>query len=308
MLATAAVLGAAAGFPARAFGDELALPVLQWDAPAGCPSGTAVGEEVARLLGGSIPRRSELDVRATVEHGRLWSVTITTRISGQSGRRTIESGSCQEVADVTALIVALMIDPGAVAAHAQDARADLTKAAQPISQPSAIGFGASLYVEGSQGTLPGLDVGLGAGIFLAAAWWRTELRATYGLRRDQVARAPSPPGAYGQFNFTAAAWSGCLNLGTSALGWGPCGTAELGMVSAKGVGASEGFPAHTAWVALGAGGYLVFRLGSHLGIPLQIDVLAPLLRPEYVFEGVEGRVYQAPAVGLRARGGISWRF
>lgn len=268
-----------------------------------------VGEEIVRLLGGSIPAGTELDVRAKVEHGRVWSVSIITTTSSETGRRTIESPSCQEVADATALIVALMIDPAAVAAHAQDAARGLAKAKQPISPPvSPIRFGAGLHVQGSQGTLPGLDIGVGAGIFLTGPRWRTDLRATLGLRRDQVAHAASPPGAYGQFNFTAATLSGCLDLGEKSFGWGPCAAVESGVVSAKGGGASEGFPAHAAWLALGAGGYVAFFLGNHIEIPIQIDVLAPLLRPEYVFEGAAGYVYQAPPVGLRVHGGVSWRF
>jgi hypothetical protein len=321
MLAFAAVIGlAVAGAPFPAFAADGKSLNLAWDAPPECPSRIQVQTDVARLLGGTIPmpQGGALDAQAKVEHGQVWSVAITTQHAGQTGRRTIQSGSCQEVADATALIIALMIDPDAVAAHAQDPKVDQPPTAAPSPEnatpPSPAlearpgGLLATIHAQGSLGTLPGLDVGAGVGLGLAGRRWRIELRGTYGLRRDQVAHASAPPGAYGQFNFTGGAFSGCFNLGHDAVDFGPCADAELGVVSAKGFGVSVGFPAHTTWVALGAGGYVAIALGSHVNIPIHIDVLAPLLRPEYVFKDVEGRVYQAPPVGARIHAGVAWRF
>ena len=128
------------------------------------------------------------------------------------------------------------------------------------------------------------------------------------LRRNQVAQATEPTGAYGEFNYLGGTLVGCINLGGATLDIGPCVDAELGRVTAKGVGASVGFPAHTTWFALGAGGYASIPLGARIHLPLHLDVLAPLIRSEYVFKDARGRVYQAPAVGIRLRVGIEVRF
>ena len=80
------------------------------------------------------------------------------------------------------------------------------------------------------------------------------------------------------------------------------------MVSAEGGGVSSGFPAHTLWLALGAGAYAAVPLGRHLSLPLHLDVVAPLLRPEFVFRNVPTRVFQAPAVGGRISAGIEFHF
>jgi hypothetical protein len=317
MLAAAAVFEVAVvGSPFRAFADDSESLNLAWDAPSECPSRTQVLAEVARLLGGTIPspRGGAVAARAQVEHGQGWSVAITTRHAGQTGRRAIETGSCQEVADATALIIALMVDPDAVAAHAQDPKLDqppstaVATPPKPTTKARAIGLLAGIHTQASLGTLPGLDVGVGAGLALTGQRWRMELRGTYGLRRDQVAHASAPAGADGQFSFVGGALTGCFNLGQDAVDFGPCADAEWGVVSAKGVGVSVGFPARTTWVALGAGGYVAVAIGPHVNIPLHIDILAPLLRPEYVFKDVEGRVYQAPPVGARIHTGIAWRF
>jgi hypothetical protein len=42
---------------------------------------------------------------------------------------------------------------------------------------------------------------------------------------------------------------------------------------------------------------------------VHLDVLAPVLRPEFVFKNVPpSRVFQAPVVGVRVNAGIELRF
>jgi hypothetical protein len=302
--------------PVRA--DEAGALTLSWQAPAGCPSRDEVSAEIARLLGGSIrvAQGGDIKARAVVAHGQTWALTIETELAGRPGRRSIEAASCPDLADATALIVALMIDPDAVAAHATQPRpVAATPPAEPAPPPQqegprAVQYLVGLHAAGSQGTLPSIDVGLGGGIGLAGRLWRVELRGTYGLRRDQKAMAapPAREGSYGQFNFTAAALAGCFNLGREGLAFGPCADAEVGVVSAKGVGVDQSFPADTTWLALGAGVYAAVSLGPHLSLPLHLDVLAPLRRSEFVFKGVPGRVFQAPVVGGRISVGIELHF
>ena len=308
---TLAVLGNAP--PVRA--SEAGAFTFSWQAPAGCPSRDEVSAEIARLLGGSIrvAQGGDIKARAVVAHGQTWALTIETELAGRPGRRSIEAASCQDLADATALIIALMIDPEAVAAHATQPRpmappppAQAAPALQ--KKPRTMQYLVGIHAAGSQGTLPSVDVGLGGGIGLAGRLWRVELRGTYGLRRDQKAMAPAPPGAYGQFNFTAAALAGCFNLGREGLAFGPCADAELGVVSAKGVNVSQSLPADTTWLALGGGVYAAVSLGHHLSLPLHLDVLAPLRRSEFVFKGVPGRVFQAPVVGGRISVGIELHF
>lgn len=293
---------------------------LAWDAPPDCPSRARVEAEVVRLLGGAVavPRGGAVQARALVAHEQQWSVSITTHNAGQTGRRFIEASSCQDLADATALIVALMIDPDAVAAHARDTEVEPqappapppVTAAPPASGPPSrpVEVLAAIHGQASWGLLPGADVGVAAGVGLAAQRWRVELRASYGLRRDQVARAPTVPEAYGEFNFLGGALAACVNLGGAEVAFGPCADAEAGVVSAKGRGVSVGFPARATWLALGAGAYASIALGRHVAIPLHVDLLAPLLRPEYVIKEVAGTVFQAPALGVRLLAGMAWHF
>ncbi len=299
--------------------DQAGALTFSWQAPASCPSRGQVSGEIARLLGGIIrvPQGGDITARAVVEHGLTWSLAMDTELAGRPGRRSLEAASCQDLANAAALIIALMIDPDAVAAHAttpQPAAAPPPVTAPPATatapdrKPRVVEFLVGILAAGSYGTLPSIDAGLGGGIGLQGRRWRAELRGSYGLRRDQKAWAAAPAGAYGQFNFWAVAFAACFNVGSESLAFGPCADAEVGVTSAKGFGVSQSLPADTLWSALGAGGYAAISLGHHLDLPLHLDVLAPLRRSEFVFKNEPERVFQAPAVGVRVSAGIELRF
>ena len=311
VLLTLAVLGD----PRVVRAGETGALTFSWQAPADCPSREDLRAEIARLLGGDIrvPRDGDIKARAVVAHGQTWSLAIDTELAGRPGHRSIEAASCQDLANATALIIALMIDPDAVAAHATPpkpipAPPSVQAGPAPAEQPRAVEYLAGIHVAGSYGTSPSVDVGLGGGIGLAGRRWRAELRGTYGLRREQKAMAAAPAGAYGRFGFTAATLAACFNLGRDGLAFGPCADYELGVISARGVGVSESLPAQTLWSALGAGADAAIRLGSHFSLPLHVDVLARLRRTEFVFKNEPGRVFQAPAVGVRIGLGVELHF
>jgi hypothetical protein len=289
--------------------------VFSWQAPAGCPGSMEVRTEIARLLGGSIGNLpgGRLQARAVVTQGQTWAVVLETESLGNVGQRSLETDSCRELANATALIIALMIDPEAVAAHSAPPPPPPPRSPEPASQPtSRPEYTAGIIVAGNQGALPSPDVGLGGTLGVAGQGWRVDVRASYGLRRDQKARAPLPAGGYGQFNFTSALLAGCLNLGSQRAAWGPCAVAEFGVVSAKGVGVNRSLPAQVPWWALGAGAYAAIQVTRRWAIPIHLDALLPLRRSEYAFRDSQGnltaRVFKAAPVGVRVSGGVELRF
>ena len=292
---------------------------LSWQAPADCPAPGDVRAEVARLLGGQIrlPAGRDFKAGALVTHGQTWAVAIETELAGRAGRRFIEAASCKDLADATALILALMIDPDVVPTpHVfqpqppQPPPPPVPVQPQPTPQkrPSPVDFLLGLHAQGSRGTLPSVDVGVGGGVGVVGRRFRVELRANYGLRRDQTASVTTLPGAYGQFNLWAAELSGCFNLGQEVWAFGPCADAEGGVVSARGVKVDQSLPAHRPWLAIGAGGYAAVSLSHRWSIPVHLAVLVPLVRPEYVFKDVPDPVFQAAPVGVRISSGIELRF
>jgi hypothetical protein len=306
-LSLAGALGCAlVGSPCSASDEMSGILKFTWEAPADCPSAQQVRMEISRLLHGDILIRQggDLDVRVTVRNGETWSADLSTFHAGQTGRRLLEAPSCPSVADATALIVALMIDPDAVAGVSQVPKEEHPPAVRRAEHDS-MEFLAGPHVQGRLGTLPGVDIGLGIGVGLLGRRWRTDLRWTYGLK-ERVATLPS--GASGQFSIVTGSVSGCLNLGQDRPAFGPCAVFEPGLVSSSGYGASAGFSKRALWLAAGGGIYLSSSWGRYLRSVLEVDLLIPLHRPDYVFQDVPGVVFRAPAVGSRALAAIACHF
>ncbi|MFL5306914.1 MAG: hypothetical protein ACJ8F1_16985 [Polyangia bacterium] len=240
--------------------------------------------------------------------GPPWSAELTTLHAGRVGRRRLESPSCRAAADAVVLIIALSIDPDVAAAGGQVSAAAPPRVPQaPVSKSPPLHILASVYSQGRVGTLPGADVGVGLGVGLAGARWHAELRSSYGLRRDQVASLPS--GAAGRFNVAAASLTGCVDVGRRAeLTFGPCAVAEGGRVSATGYGATAGFAKDTPTLAVGAGVFAALMVSKHLRTLVEVDALASLYRPDYVFDEIPGVIFKAPPLGGRALIDLSWQF
>jgi hypothetical protein len=303
-----ALCGALLGATGQARAEAVGSFRLTWAAPEECPSPSQVQAEITRLVGGDLQvHESDLEVGVMVSHGRLWSADLTTQHAGQTGHRIIDAPSCKAVADAIALIVALLIDPDAVASNAQTPGPEAPSVPEP-SKPSksAWEFGAGVHAQGLVGTLPGADIGIGLALELASRRWQTDVRWNYGLRRDQVASLPS--GASGRFNILMGSVTECFNLGQAEWGLGPCAVVEAGRISVHGFGATAGFTRQALWLALGGGGFLSRAMGHHLRVLMEVDVVAPMYRPDYVFEDIPGVVFKAPVVGGRALAEISWRF
>src|SRR5687767_6119183 len=87
---------------------------LVWVAPANCPTEAWMNAEITKLGASDIttaPR--ELHARAVVEQspqGRF-HVTITTREENRDGVRELDGRTCEEVAKMTVLVMAMMFRP-----------------------------------------------------------------------------------------------------------------------------------------------------------------------------------------------------
>jgi hypothetical protein len=112
ILAAVAAAVAATGFAAPAFGQSPSFS-LSWQAPAECPDEAYVRGEVEQLLAGGVPPSAQVDARARIERAdeKEWRVRLTTTRNDITGERVVQSASCRSLADATALIVALTVDP-----------------------------------------------------------------------------------------------------------------------------------------------------------------------------------------------------
>jgi len=320
VLASSLLIGLAGARSASAQGDRTVE--ITWLAPEGCPTQGALHAQIDELLGGVADERAgeDLTVRAKVEHGALWLVTIETRKAASEGHRTIQASNCQGLANATALIVALMIDPDAVAA-----RADKTTASAPSppppSPPSVVEvappapsaprrtFGLmGIALAANLGVLPAVDVGPAVVLGLRRGGWKGELRFAYGLRTTHSEPVAVANGAYGQFRFHAATLAGCYTTAHSIVELGPCVAGEAGLVQGEGIGADRPARESAPWLALGAGGLLAVEAASWLRFLVHVDVMVPLWRPEFVLRIMDVTIFRSQPVGGRLTMGVEAQF
>jgi hypothetical protein len=316
---------AVSAFALAARADEGDGFIFSWRSPEGCPAASAVEVEIDNLLGGPAAARARdsLRVRATVERGVQWFVTLETESKSASGHRTIEAATCLGLANATALIVALMIDPDAVAARSGQVPVVAPPMAPPAppavipapapKKPSASSVRstsvlAGAAASGNAGVLPSPDVGASLSVGVLGPRWRVEARAAYGLRWVHSDTLATPPGAFGRFSFLAGTLAGCWTFTQPRFEVGPCASVELGAVRGQGVGATQTTTQASPWFGLGAGVFTAIKANAWLFFPLHVDAVVPLWRPHYVFQNVPTPIFQSWFVGLRLTAGVELRF
>jgi hypothetical protein len=287
---------------------------LAWEAPAECPSAIEIENEISGLLGGSIRDRVHFDlvVHAVVEHDEDWSVSLDTTSHGGEGHRSFHAETCQALASATALIVALMIDPDAVAAHADEPARPPVPALPPPAPPPTprrplTGF-VGLDGLGNLGVLPSVDVAVGASAGIARSWWRLDLRGGYGTRAVASDRVSNAAGPYGRFRLVSGTLAVCLTRSGSRIGGGVCADVEAGAVLAEGVGASRNESHTRLWLGAGAGAMGDVRVTRAVFVVAHMDAIAPILRPKYTFNNVDAPIFRPWLVGFRLSAALEWRF
>ncbi len=139
---------------------------LRWDAPAGCPDEGYVRTAIEQLLAGGPGSSARVEARAVVGRSETgqWRVRLATVREGATGERTLEAASCRSLADATALIVALTIDPARVAANRPAATATTAPDASAVP-PEALDGGAAPASDATaaalDSTVPAPDAGPG---------------------------------------------------------------------------------------------------------------------------------------------------
>lgn len=86
---------------------------LRWSAPETCPTQSEVAAQIEGLLG--LDHTGGASVRADATVSRedpRWTLTIEIETDSGSRTRTVDADDCDELASMTALLVAIAVDPG----------------------------------------------------------------------------------------------------------------------------------------------------------------------------------------------------
>lgn len=108
---------------------------LVYEAPEACPAQADVLRATHALLGGDREAGSPLHAKAKVVSGTdgRFHLDLELERDGSTSRRTLDSQSCQTLADTTALLIALSYDPEAV----ERSQASAPPAPSPPVEPPA---------------------------------------------------------------------------------------------------------------------------------------------------------------------------
>jgi hypothetical protein len=306
-----------------------------WEAPAGCPSVDALRDRIGALAG-RVPDDTEMRVRARVD-GPPWRVELELARDGAAQSRTFTAESCDALADVVAVVVAVALDPVHVAGRVEP-RATPAPVVAPqrlapreaaprepsAPTPSAPVVGTAVVPPdgaasprrwpplrlalrvaggGEIGATPRGTGGTELALSLAVGRLALEVQGRYWARR----RSPIDGGSL------------LVELGT--VGARACGVGEVSRVRLSGcAGLETGAIAMRAfdvpaaagrrwpWLAATLGGSVAVALGGPVLLWLGLEGAAHVLRPRAVLatEPRTGVHHVAPA-GFRALAGLELR-
>ncbi len=312
---SAAVTARAQSFP---------LLELSWRAAEGCPAKAEVERQVLALLGG--PTESASRVKASVRAWRgedtRWHVDIHTETQGVQGERKVDGETCKAVAEASALILAMAVDPEAVAATAMrteepvptrdpsdrppplrvvpvlPAYSPPLPAALPVDIPTPetpVGASIAPLAGLDLGSLPGVAPWFGASLALVQGRGRFEGRMVFVPERS--ATVPSQDGPGGSFALTAFGLAGCHEVAGNSPRLSLCGGLEGGVMRAEGFGVTDPGDADPLWLSVTPSLLVQWRLASYVSLRSEIAAGIPLRRPSFYLEPY-GEVHRAsPVVG-----------
>lgn len=293
---------------------------IQWKTSSECTRPLDLEWQVTRLLAPDLTLDAPVSfmVRVEARAGGRHALWLDSR-GPRTLTRQVELGSCGEVQDAVALLVAIALDPSAEQ-RAKTLREEPpappprerepAQPAQPpprrvarrrlLPRPHALLHGSVL---GDLHALPDASVGPTVGVALALGPLRIALSGMYLLPRRAHTMVPG-------VSARVDLGGGALELGyLPSLGrvvLGPVAAFEAGHLRAVGVGAQDGQVTGTAWLAVLFGGRIEVPVHPRIGVRLGVLAGLPLRRPKLALRD-DSVFYATRAVTARVELGASIR-
>ncbi|MGK3996373.1 hypothetical protein [Sorangium sp. So ce1024] len=322
-----ALIVAAGILPARALAAQAEPRAvdLRWEAPDVCPPADEVRREIARLLGAS-EQHQPIEVEIAVARAGGARLRLDLRIHAPSpGERVIRGDDCASMSRAAALIVAMSIDPDAVARNAAAQPAVQTAPPSAVAAPVAgaprppppaaarapaaaerdleAALWLSAHIE--QALVPAVGVGLAAGGGIRSGWLRAD-GAVGVVPSSSSSIAGMAAGA--EFRLWFLEVDACARALDHHVSVYVCALGRQHWLLARGREVDEAFTGTAPIFAPGLGTLLEWRVAAPLKIEGALHAVVPLRRPRFVVENLEGDVYRPPAAGLSSRLGVALAF
>ncbi len=295
---------------------------LNWTAPAGCPTRGDVVAIATRLRPALDVDHSDLRTDATVTPAprSRWRVRIRTEAGAGVGVRVLEARTCAQLAEATAVVIALAFDtlPDAPPPRV---RAALPESVEQIDDPEAAPFRRPVVRPPPPPRIPTrFDLGLGATVDpltlsalavhvgLHGALSRGVLRAELGLAWQLPTTADGTRAGTGAEVMAATVTARvCAMRAREVVSFGLCATFVGGAMWATAFGLQRNDDSLWPWASAGGGGVLrVAAARGRVAAVVHLDSVAHLTRPRLVVEGT-GVVGEIPTWGLLAGLGVEVR-
>jgi hypothetical protein len=303
---------------------------LSYSAPSTCPSERSLADLIEEFLGQSLeaPRAQAINVEVRVERSDAGKYVADIEVDAEGGRseRRLEHEDCEKLAEASALVIALAIDPEATRNHQGPAdgpssepdpssRSALSPAEdESPSRESPVDDGNSerwSIVVGGEGLAgEGVLPGLGAGVGLTAGVWHHEQVGIvasgrfWGRRREGV---PGAPGAEARLQLVSLVAGVCAMPWSRRIGLETCVMGTVGDLAGEGVGLDNPAAGHGRWSAV------LGRLGISANsgpwrLTIGLEAGPALERPRFVVSSGDSEVvvHEAGSVASRAYVGIRW--
>lgn len=293
--------------------------VLDWQAPADCPTRDRVERRIAELLATGTSEGRTLDARAHVEHA---SGSYRVELSLHSGDdppgiRGLADPDCSELAEGVALIIALAVDPELlVGASATEAIYEIVAAEvlppkpkpkpkpviadelRPLEPEPPVLLGAYALAGVGLLALPGATARIDTGLVATRDHWRIEASLSGWIPR-RIAEA--------RYQAWAAELAGCGVPKVGIVEFPICARVEVGAMIGESLG-PEGRRALAPWLTAAPGvGMIVLpkRTRGVLGLVLRADAVLPLTRPAFATD--EGSLLLRIDFGVQVFAGLELR-
>lgn len=307
-----------------------------WEAPRGCPEAAEVARRV-RALAGRVPGEGEVRVHARIS-GPPWSAEIELDRGGLKQTRTFSADTCDELANVVAVVVAVALDPVSVAVRVESdagprgpaepppttlptvprkqtptialrlpAESDDVPTSAPAPRTTRVvplRFALRIAGGGEIGATPRGTGGVEIAFAFTRGRFGLELQGRYwARRRSDVAAAASLRTELGTIGVR-----GCYVAPLSRVRLAGCVGLETGDYVVRAFEVPGGTTKHFPWLAATLGGGLSITLVEPVSLWLGIEGAANIFRPQAQLR-TEPRttLYQVAPAGLRALVGLELR-
>jgi|GEM_PF-2900391 len=289
--------------------EQPAAPLtLDWRAPAGCPSGSAIRANVLRKAG--TDGRTLLPVAVTVRVERVgeqYVLSLATNSGEGEAVRGFHAPTCEAVSEAASVTIALLLNPDAhehrpVLAASEPSGAPQQKPGHRaiVSRNEPLRLGISLLTGVHAGIQPRWGPEFGGEVGALKGPFSLGFAGSYSP--SQVVRVSAQAPAGGEFTLYSGAVYGCWAFWRKPT-LGVCSGLEYRRVSTEGVGVTEPRRGHLHWPAGALGAQASFALREHVRFRLDTFVTVPFDRPAAYLDDI-GVVFRPSAWGGRVRAGV----